>query len=267
MMSLRARLSQSAGSIIRCRFRLTFEPLGKCLLIKDVASHYYFLTLALYIGGAKRFNPRPTTAIHALLRRSSMGAGADNKVLAWLWQASTTPRLRLPSFQLPNMPSWGQPTRSTLPHNVLISGPINACCPHHACHAQLRRGRNKRYQIGYGTHQVQSAKPSFRCLFPAPRGLPRLVVLEEKAGGALTGWKQRNRAHRGIQSRLRPGAASLVHGTNSVTIQPPIQGVTAESFNACQAAVLVLSHQSSPFPFLSATAYIEWILLSYRRRP
>jgi hypothetical protein len=181
-------------------------------------------------------------------------------------QASATPRLRLPSFQLPNMPSWGQPTRSTLPHNVLISGPINACCLRHAYHAQLRRVRNKRYQIGYGTHQVQSAKPSFRCLFPAPRGLPRLVVLEEKAGGALTGWKQRNRAHRGLQSRLRPGAASLVHGTNSVTIQPPIQGVTAESFNACQAAVLVLSHQSSPFPFLSATAYIEWILLSYRRR-
>ena len=174
-------------------------------------------------------------------------------------QASATPRLRLPSFQLPNMPSWEQPTRSTLPHNVLISGPINACCPRHAYHAQLRRGRNKRYQIRYGTHQVQSAKPSFRCLFPAPRGLPRLVVLEEKAGGALTGWRQRNRAHRGIQSRLQPGAASLVHGTNSVTIQPPIQGVTAEFFNACQAAVLVLSHQSSPFPFLSTTAYIEWI--------
>lgn len=118
-------------------------------------------------------------------------------------QASTTPRLRLPSFQLPNMPSGGQPTRGTLPHNVLISGPINACCPHYACRAQLRRGRNKRYQIGYRTHQVQSAKPSFRCLFPAPRGLPRLVPPEEKAGGALTGWKQQNRAHRGIQSRLR----------------------------------------------------------------
>ena len=178
-------------------------------------------------------------------------------------QASTTPRLRLPSFQLPNMPSGEQPTRGTLPHNVLISGPINACCPHHACHAQLRQCRNKRYQIGYGTHQVQSAKPSFRCLFPAPRGLPRLVLLGEKAGGALTGWKQRNRAHRGIQNRRRPGAISLVHDANSVTIQPPIQGITAESFNACQAAVLALNHQSSPFPFLSATAYIEWILLSY----
>ena len=181
-------------------------------------------------------------------------------------QASTTPRLRLPSFQLPNKPSGGQPTRGTLRHNVLISGPINACCPHHSCHAQLRRGRNKRYQIRYGTHQVQSAKPSFRCLFPASRGLPGLVPLEEKADGALTGWKQRNRARRGIQSRLRPGAASLVHGANLVTIQPPIQGITAESFNACQ-AVLVLSHQTSPFPFLSATAYIEWIPLSYQRRP
>ena len=57
-------------------FRLTFEPLGKCLLIKDVAGHYYFLT---------RFNPRPTAAIHALLCRSSLVAGAVNKVLAWLW--------------------------------------------------------------------------------------------------------------------------------------------------------------------------------------
>jgi len=132
MMSLRARLSQSADSIIRSRFRLTFEPLGKCLLIKDVASHYYFLTLALYIGGAKRFNPRPTTAIHALLRRSSMGAGADNKVLAWLWQASTTPPLRLPSFHLPNMPSTNEKHAAAQrvniwPDQCLLSSPCLPC--------------------------------------------------------------------------------------------------------------------------------------------
>jgi len=181
MMSLRARPVTIYRFNNTKSFRLTFEPLGKCLLIKDIAGHYYFLTLALYIGDVKRFNPRPTTAIHALLRRSSMGGRCRQQSLSLVVvQASTTPRLRLPSFQLPNMPSWGQPTRGTLPHNVLISGPINACCPRHACHAQLRRGRNKRYQIGYGTHQVQSAKPSFRCLFPAPRGLPRLVPLEEK---------------------------------------------------------------------------------------
>ena len=41
-------------------------------------------------------------------------------------QASTTPRLRLPSFQLPNMPSGEQPTRGTLPHNVLHIWP-NQC--------------------------------------------------------------------------------------------------------------------------------------------
>jgi hypothetical protein len=164
-------------------------------------------------------------------------------------QASATPRLRLPSFQLPNMPSWGQPTRSTLPHNVLISGPINACCLRHAYHAQLRRGRNKRYQIGYGTHQVQSAKPSFRCLFPAPRGLPRLVVLEEKAGGALTGWRQRNRAHRGIQSRLPPGAASLVHGTNSVTIQPPIPGCHGRIFQCVPGRCPCFKSPKLPFSF------------------
>ena len=151
-------------------FRLTFEPLGKCLLIKDVASHYYFLTLALYIGGAKQFNPRLTTGIHALLRRSSLGAGADNKVLlAWLW---CKPRLCLPFFQLPNTPSGGQPTRGTLPHNVLISGPINACGPHHACHARLRRGRNKRYQIGYGHIRYNRLCHPFGVCFQHLAGCP-----------------------------------------------------------------------------------------------